>query len=266
MTHGICPLSIVPVRREPTSKSEQLTQLLFGELFTVLGESENKLWLNIQVKHDFYEGWVEKSRVQEVAEDFFTNTDVCYTADLGGYAVSKKTGKRTFIPLSSALHKYDQRENTNLCGSFLLGDEAFEYHGTAIAGKKDISKENLAPFIEYYMQAPYLWGGRHPLGIDCSGLVQNVMRLCGLNVPRDSYQQAEIGTTVDFVQEAQYGDVAFFDNEEGRINHVGIVVDDRMIVHAAECTKLSRLDHQGIFDLEKEEYSHKLRIIKRYSH
>jgi cell wall-associated NlpC family hydrolase len=257
MTHGISPLSIIPVRAEASSKSEQLTQLLFGELFSVL-ENEGD-WIRIRVQHDTYEGWVEKSRTAELSATEYEQLlaqPVTLTNDLMATATKKATGERITLPVCCTLPNYAD-------GDFSFGQHTFTFHGTVTNGPQPIIAETLQPYLNYYQNAPYLWGGRHPLGIDCSGFVQNVFRLCGIEMQRDACQQAEQGTTVDFVEETQFGDLAFFDNDEGIINHVGILVNNNMIVHAAECVKVGRLDHQGIFDLESQSYSHKLRIIKR---
>jgi cell wall-associated NlpC family hydrolase len=101
------------------------------------------------------------------------------------------------------------------------------------------------------------------LGIDCSGFTQNVFAVCGKSIPRDAYQQAELGDTIDFAEEAQEGDLAFFDNEEGRIIHVGMVLKDAKIIHASGRVRIDKLDHEGIYNAETKTYSHRLRIIKR---
>jgi cell wall-associated NlpC family hydrolase len=257
MTHGISPLSIIPVRVEASSKSEQLTQLLFGELFSVL-ENEGD-WIRIRVQHDTYEGWVEKCRTAALtAEEFETLSaqPATFTNDLMATARCHSNSTQITLPVCSTLRNYND-------GAFSFAGQTYTFHGTVTSGSQPITAEILQPYITYYLNAPYLWGGRHPLGIDCSGLVQNIFRLCGIQMPRDACQQAEQGTTVDFVEETQFGDLAFFDNDEGIINHVGILMNNNMIVHAAACVKVGRLDHQGIFDLESQSYSHKLRIIKR---
>ena len=114
-----------------------------------------------------------------------------------------------------------------------------------------------------YINAPYLWGGRSPFGIDCSGFTQLVYKIAGKKLPRDAYQQAEIGQTLSFVEEAQSGDLAFFDNEEGSIVHVGILLQDNEIIHASGKVRIDKIDHQGIFNVDTKRYSHKLRLIKK---
>ena len=101
------------------------------------------------------------------------------------------------------------------------------------------------------------------MGMDCSGFSQVVHRIVGNDLPRDASQQVELGDTISFVEEAQAGDLAFFDNEEGNITHVGICLGGGDIIHASGSVRIDKLDHIGIFNADKGTYSHKLRVIKR---
>ena len=114
-----------------------------------------------------------------------------------------------------------------------------------------------------YLNSPYLWGGRSPFGIDCSGFTQMVFKLNGIKLPRDAYEQAEIGKTLNFIEETQKGDLAFFDNEEGKIIHTGIIIDKNKIIHSSGKVRIDNLDHYGIFNAETGKYSHNLRLIKK---
>ena len=113
-----------------------------------------------------------------------------------------------------------------------------------------------------FLNSPYLWGGRTPLGIDCSGFTQMVYRLQGIDLPRDAYQQSEVGTTLSFIEESEAGDLAFFDDQEGKITHVGIMLEDNHIIHASGKVRIDRIDQQGIFNKETGKHTHKLRLIK----
>ena len=136
----------------------------------------------------------------------------------------------------------------------------YRFDGLTTAGFT--KKEKLVENALMYLNAPYLWGGRSPLGIDCSGFTQIVYRLQGVDLPRDAYQQADVGTTLSFVEESEAGDLAFFDNNEERITHVGIILENNHIIHASGKVRIDRIDQQGIFNKELGTHTHKLRLIK----
>jgi cell wall-associated NlpC family hydrolase len=119
-------------------------------------------------------------------------------------------------------------------------------------------------FAFRYLNVPYLWGGKSVFGTDCSGFVQQVFKMAGIWLPRDSGDQAELGETVEFVQAARLGDLAYFDNEEGRIIHVGIMLNENTIIHSSGYVHVDRIDHAGIIHHLTGARTHKLRIIKRY--
>jgi cell wall-associated NlpC family hydrolase len=128
---------------------------------------------------------------------------------------------------------------------------------------KELSIKKLLQTAHLFLNSPYLWGGRTPMGIDCSGFTQLVFKIHGLKLPRDAYQQVELGSALNFVEEAEAGDLAFFDNEEGKIVHVGILLDNERIIHASGYVKIDKFDHYGIFNSVTKKYSHTLRVIKR---
>ena len=136
----------------------------------------------------------------------------------------------------------------------------YEFNGLTTPGF--VKKEKITENALIYLNAPYLWGGRTPLGIDCSGLTQMIYRLQGIDLPRDAYQQAKVGTTLSFIEESEPGDLAFFDNEEGKVIHVGIILKDNHIIHASGKVRIDRIDQQGIFNSEIGNHTHKLRLIK----
>lgn len=258
MSHGICALSIVPVRREPADPSEMINQLLFGEHYDVLEEHEK--WVKIRGALDQYEGWIDRKQHLPISEKQHAQLQSKNLAprvtDFATVVENKELNDLQPIVLGSSLPMLSDTGETE------VGSLQYLYKGRVIKGPQKDSKQ-LLEFAFMYLNAPYLWGGRSPLGIDCSGFTQMVYKLIGVSLPRDAYQQAGIGETLSFVEEARPGDLAFFDNAEGKIIHVGIILEDHYIIHASGKVRVDRVDHEGIFNEELKTYTHRLRLIKR---
>lgn len=258
MNYGICHLSIIPCRLEPADTSEMVSQLLFGEHFKVIDERAK--WIKVRNAWDNYEGWIDRNQYKEISRAQYTEYDKQKSfrcaMDLVGVIGAVETSIMQPIVIGSSLPKIQENDNVS------LGDELFKYDGM-ISNLSSKEKERIVENAYLYLNAPYLWGGRSPFGIDCSGFSQLVYKLNGYKLPRDAYQQAEIGTTLSFVEESEPGDLAFFDNEEGRIIHVGILLADNHIIHASGKVRIDKIDHQGIFNINTRRYTHKLRLIKR---
>ena len=114
-----------------------------------------------------------------------------------------------------------------------------------------------------FLNTPYLWGGKTPFGIDCSGFSQMVYRINGYQLNRSAEEQSQQGDALSFIEESEPGDLAFFDNNEGVIDHVGIILKDNYIIHVNGEVRIDRIDHTGIFNTDKRLYSHQLRVIKK---
>ncbi len=251
MKYGISNLSIVPMRAEAADQSEMVNQILFGEHFKVL-ESRKK-FSKIRLSHDSYEGWICNKQWIEIQEDIYKNLDkevATITTDI--LDIITKDHHQPIV-IGSILPSYKS-------GHALINNEMYQFDGLTTPGF--VKKEKLVENALMYLNAPYLWGGRSPVGIDCSGFTQIVYRLQGVDLPRDAYQQAKVGTTLSFVEESEPGDLAFFDNNEGKIIHVGIILEDNHIVHASGKVRIDRIDQQGIFNTELGVHTHKLRLIK----
>lgn len=249
---GICNLAIIPLRSEPSDRSEIVSQILFGEHFTVL--EQDKQWSKIKLHFDDYEGWVDEKQFQIISENEFnqlSKESFILNADLIEY-ITSPANLLLPIPLGASL-------------SFLsnpgINKSGFEFEGMKISGVKP--KSNLINTAFMYLNAPYLWGGKTPFGIDCSGLTQMVYKLNGYKLLRDASEQATQGEALSFIEESEPGDLAFFDNEEGKIIHVGIIMDDNYIIHASGKVRIDRLDHLGIYNAETNRHTHKLRVIKK---
>ena len=255
MKYGIARISVIPCRAEPADMAEQVTQLLFGEAYQVL--EERAKWLRVRNAFDKYEGWIDRNQHTEISEETFkVHTKTVYSsAELVSLLRNKQTGSLSPIVLGSSLPAYADNELT-------VAEETFEFLGDDRAFKYT-NRSKLVEDAHMYLNAPYLWGGRSPFGIDCSGFTQLVYKLNGMTLPRDAKDQAKEGVTLSFIEEAEPGDLAFFDNQEGNIIHVGILLGDNYIIHASGKVRIDRIDHQGIYNLEKRDYSHKLRIIKQ---
>ncbi|QHL89296.1 hypothetical protein GU926_01350 [Nibribacter ruber] len=245
----------MPVRREPSDRSEQVTQLVFGECYEVQQTQEK--WLQVRIASDDYLGWIDAKQHFPVSDAYFQewsavehprSMDIVQTVSGGNQVIP--------IGLGSRLPFFD---GINL----RIGEEKMVYNGRATNPALPYRENFLQKMALLFMKAPYVWGGKSVFGIDCSGFVQQVYGLCGHSLLRDASQQVVHGQEVHFVSQTRPGDVAFFDNDEGRIIHVGIVLEDQQIIHASGEVRVDQLDHHGIYNRELKRYSHKLRIIKR---
>ncbi|MDF2449606.1 MAG: hydrolase Nlp/P60 [Bacteroidota bacterium] len=255
MSFGICTLSIVPCRKEPSGASEMVTQLLFGETYTIVQDGED--WLQIRTNYDNYLCWISaKQHTKLSASDLETMNSFIVSSEL--VQVISGIDRNVIFPLTvgATLPNY-------LNGKLKCGDSDFLFEGSVIDSSLKRPITDIKETAYLFLNAPYLWGGRSPFGIDCSGFVQVVFKLNGYKLPRDASQQVEIGTPLSFVEEAQPGDLAFFDNEEGHIVHVGIVLENQQIIHASGCVRIDKFDHYGIFHSDNKKYSHMLRVIKK---
>ncbi len=254
MKYGIAVLSVIAMRKEMSHRSEQISQLLFGEIYEILQKQGS--WLQIKCTYDGYEGWIDETQHCELNEREYLNifnNDPGIALELVNSAVSSTHS----VPIlaGSSLPFFDGM-------NFKIGKEKFIYNGQAI--QTDAKNASVFERIALrYTNAPYLWGGRSPFGIDCSGFTQIVFKFLGIPLLRDAYQQAGQGSVVNFIEEAQPGDLAFFANDEGRIVHVGIILKDGRIIHASGKVRIDKLDHFGIYNTGQKKYSHSLKIIKR---
>jgi gamma-D-glutamyl-L-lysine dipeptidyl-peptidase len=257
MYYGICLLSVIPCRRESSNSSEMVTQLLFGEHYSV--KEQNETWVQIITAYDNYECWISRKQHTKISESLFKSLELqspVLSAEFLHNITNKNTEASFPIPIGSTLPAFVNKE----CK---LEEFVFNFEGKTVATYIKKTPEDIIATSKLFLNAPYLWGGRTFMGIDCSGFTQLVYKLNGYKLPRDAYQQAELGHPLNFVEEAQPGDLAFFDNEEGKIVHVGILLSGSEIIHASGSVRIDKFDHYGIFHSENKKYSHMLRVIKR---
>lgn len=250
MDQAICPLSIVPVRKEPDDRAEQVTQWLLGETADVLERTAK--WTRLRFHHDGYEGWADNKQVA-VPEGAPEAKPVRSVEQF--VHVNSSTGAM-LVPFGAVLPGYDQ-------GRFHIGPEELTFPGRTTANANGTAVMRIMALKDQWMNTPYLWGGRSPFGVDCSGLTQMLFLASGIRLPRDAWQQAELGTEVEHIGLATTGDLAFFHNDAGRVIHVGIVLEGRRILHASGRVRVDTLDSTGIYNREEGRHSHKLGPIRR---
>lgn len=257
MNYGISNFSLIPIRKEDHHQSEMVTQLLFGHTYIIL-ESQ-KDWHLIRISDDNYEGWIEDKQLNRISEQEFkhlTSNNYYISSDL--VQVISNISKSTIFPILLGSNIYEEAKK-----SFYLNAVEYQYDGGLISSNQKVDQANIIENALMYLNAPYLWGGKSPFGIDCSGLVQMAYHLSGIKLLRDASQQATQGETINLISDASPADLCFFDNEEGEITHVGLLLPDMKIIHASGQVRIDSIDHQGIYNSNTQSYSHKLRLIKK---
>ena len=253
MNYGICTLSAIALRKEARHTSEMVSQLLYNETYTVLDRTHE--WVLVRFENGpsaptddspssagacaFYQGWIQAKQFCEISEEEY---------------LALKT-KKVYLT-NKPIVEYK--------GQFLsLGTPLYEPYPDTVEIPSEFHPELLVEYAKKLLGAPYLWGGRCTMGIDCSGLTQVCARLAGAELPRDADQQIACGELVYFLQETQPGDLAFFGDEDGLITHVGIVMGNEQIIHASGQVRIDYLDQTGIFNKERNTHTHRLQVVKR---
>jgi len=225
-----------------------LSQLLYGEHFKLL--ERRKFWSRIRCAFDGCEGWVENNQIRILPQDTY---EAIQNFEQPGYSIDLvsfvTTDAHVLIPI--------------VMGSSVRNTLALPnvFEGASVSDKKD--KPNLIKTALLYLNAPYFKGGRTPFGLDCSGFTQMVYRINGYQLKRNATEQSSQGDALSFIEESEPGDLAFFDNSDGIINHVGIIMKENYIIHVAGKVRIDRIDHTGIFNAETRTYTHSLRVIKK---
>jgi len=223
-----------------------VNQLLYGDTAVIL--DRQKKWSYIRLSHDDYEGWVDNKQIQEIGREQYQQLQEQTPKFCKDFMEMVDTGSGWLsIPLGARVDATNYLRHS--------------FSGESQSGTMD--KAKLIDTALMYLNTPYLWGGRSPFGIDCSGFTQMVYRLGGHQLLRDASQQATQGEALSFIEESEPGDLAFFDNAEGNIIHVGIMLEDNHIIHAHGKVRIDRIDHTGIFNSDTQQHSHSLRVIKR---
>ncbi len=255
MKYGCCCVPVSAVRRDASHKSEMVTQQLFGECCTITEEKPGN-WVKIKCRYDAYEGWCQTSHVVEIEEANFNQPDTNLTDDWVNNV--DYNGHQMHVPLGSSLTSLNY-------GKAFWRKNAVQYSGKVWNTVVVKITPKLVKQIAYkFLNTTYVWGGKSVFGIDCSGFCQMVFKFLNIPLPRDAWQQAEKGEIVPALNKVQCGDLAFFDNEDGKITHVGLLLSENEVIHSSGKVRLDKIDKEGIVNLETKERTHKLKVIKRY--
>ncbi len=255
MSYAACCVPVAPVRLEPDHRSEMVSQLIFGECCIITIVEKNG-WVKIVNKLDAYTGWCQQSHFQEIDDTQYYVEENDFTAEWVNQV--DYNGHQMWVPFGSSLTAMKN-------GNVFWRRNTVHYSGKVwnpVTAKRDAKTIKQLAFK--FLNSPYLWGGKSVFGVDCSGFTQSVYKMLNIHLFRDSQQQATQGELVAFLQQAHCGDLAFFDDEEGRIIHVGMLLNANENIHSAGKVRVETIDNEGIVHAETGQRTQKLRIIRRY--
>lgn len=272
---GIVLYSVLPLRAEAREGAEQLTQLLFGETCEIL-RTEGR-WTEIINDADGQQGWVDAKMMVAMNDE----EAATYTKQLAettafvrmpmAFAVSRNN--QTTIPLTAGTrlcNYHVSKENAQIGVFEALGVE-FHIDPTMVMTQyMPLNRDSLMLLGRFLLNAPYLWGGKNALGMDCSGLTQILLSMMGVRVKRNASEQAQQGEPVASLAESKACDLAFFDHGDGKVTHVGILLGNGTIMHCSGRVKVEKITEEGILSSENNalynvgEVSHLLHSIRRF--
>lgn len=282
--------SVVPVRTEASETSEQITQMLFGEICTI--EERKTRWIRVKLTLDGQMGWVDAKMIATLSTDEYKSysaalKSAAYVAFPMAYAVSENNGQTIPLTAGTRLTNYHN-------GHFEVLGVGFRIDaGMVLTKPLEMTQPNLLQSVRFFLNVPYLWGGKNALGMDCSGFTQTILSLFGHKIPRNASEQATQGRLISRLSSSKAGDLAFFCHYEEaatqeitsnlkqqstetnaiarqKITHVGILIDSERIIHCSGRVKIEKIDTTGIFSVEQSDtahpdgqYTHRLLSIRR---
>src|SRR5436190_2521300 len=251
MDCAICVVPAAPVRKKPSHKAEMVNQLLFGEGMSIL--KWKKKWLGIQTVPDSYEGWIRINMIMDVDENLLYGSFVT-----AGLLNTIQTGEMTMhVPVGSTLPAFKNGEGA-------VGNLKYKFEGSFFDRNEIKPDTDLVTHLtRQWLNAPYLWGGRTPLGVDCSGFVQVIFKMMGIDLLRDARLQVDQGMKIRRLEDSQCGDLAFFRNNKRKITHVGILLSPTQIIHASGKVRVDSIDKKGIINTDTGKRTHSLVAIRK---
>jgi len=227
-------------------------QLLFGEAVRILKQKDD--WYKIESLYDGYTGWLTRSLI--TASDTNEVQSQCHLLAPGLLNEITFNGQTMHIPAGSSLIQYQK-------GKGCIAGREYGFKGAPINTSKIADKQStLFNNAMQWLNAPYLWGGKTILGVDCSGFSQTMYKLIGIPIARDARQQAQQGSAINSLKKVIPGDLAFFDDKD-EIVHVGILAGSGKIIHAAGKVRIDDIDEKGITNTDTGKRTHSLKLIKR---
>ena len=266
----IANATVVPVRENPSEGAEQLTQLLFAEPCEVLDRLPR--WTKIRSTLDGQEGWVDFKMVSPASSLIASSPhrlEAVVAAPMAA-ATPMDGGADLLLTLGTPLPNYSHGTFEVLGQQYLIDPTCV--NNTTQLLNSDLSRaellNNVCAIAQTLLNAPYLWGGKNAMGMDCSGFTQVVYATQGINLLRNAREQMTQGELVPSLAEAQPGDLAFFDHADRdpkatNISHVGVLLSPTEIIHCSGCVHIDTIDEMGIH-LPDGELTHHLVQIKRY--
>ena len=264
--YAIAHCTVTPVRQEPSEGSEQLTQLLFGEVCEVLDRLPR--WTKIRSTLDGQEGWVDFKMLSPIDNQYPISDIRTVVAVPMAIATAMETGEEMMLTLGTRLPNYAHGTFEVLGKQYLINPTEVRGERLEVKGDEAMRREDVCAIAQTLLNAPYLWGGKNAMGIDCSGFTQVVYAATGVNLLRNAREQITQGELVSNLAQAQPGDLAFFDHADRdpnatNISHVGLLLDNKTIIHCSGCVHVDDIDEMGIH-LADGELTHHLVQIKRY--
>lgn len=239
---------MVPVRAQAAEESEQLTQMLFGEPCEITDQCPR--WKRVKSALDGQEGWADFKMISPMTDDEYQAYIQDWNATTArvlfpiAYAVSENNGQTVPLTAGTRLPKYRN-------GEFEVLGVKFRIQPEMVAEKPlEMNAQNVMQVTRFMLNIPYLWGGKSAMGIDCSGFTQTVQTLFGHQLLRNAREQITQGTVIERLSDAQAGDLVFFDHYDGRVSHVGLLLDQERVMHSSGRVKVEMIDDEGIISQE----------------